>query len=89
MDLPSNRMSKPGRKPEGSFDTIPAPPVAIPARVAPCICPLCGKGQHPRVLRTFPEKNFAEVACTSCARKFQYLYSSVENPTPRVRFLKA
>ena len=84
MDTPVNRMNKPGRKPEGSYQVADAPVAIIDRKVLPCVCPLCGKAQAP-VVRS-PQETFAYVNCSSCARRFQYIYATRENPTPRVRF---
>lgn len=87
MDLPSNRMSKPGRKAEGSFDTSPAPPIALPRRVLPFICPKCGRAQSSTVVKTYPEKNHADVKCGACASNLTYTYATESSP-PLVRFWK-
>jgi len=87
MDTPSNRMLKPGRKPEGTQITVPAPPVAVPGRVAPFTCPHCGRRDHHQVRETFADKGYAAVICKACRANLQYMYATELNPVPRVRYV--
>lgn len=78
-----NRQAQPRAR---ATETQEAPPVAVPSRVMPCVCPLCGKAQAPRLLRTKPDRGEAHVECSACAGRFIYIYATAANPVPRVRF---
>jgi hypothetical protein len=83
MDNVKNRMVK-RELPE----LRPAPPVAVPGKVTPCVSPCCGKAGSPIVKQTNTERGFARVQCSSCGRIFNFYYATDENPTPMVRLTR-
>jgi len=78
MELPNNRMTKPGRKPEGSYQTVEATPIQVPGRVTPHTCPYCGKAQSPLVLRR--NDRYSDVESTCCKSKYQFHFKTPDGP---------
>jgi uncharacterized protein (DUF983 family) len=78
METPNNRMSKPGRKPEGSYQTEEAIPVQVPGRVTPHNCPYCGKGQSPLIMRRYDR--YSDVESTCCCSKYQFHFKTADIP---------
>jgi hypothetical protein len=85
INKPQNRMQQQvsTRK---EVEIVEAPPIALPGKVTPCVCPLCGKAQSPIVRHPYPDKGYARVYCGACAGIFHFIYATPEFPTPRVRF---
>lgn len=56
---------------------VEAQPVLLLDSVPPLVCPKCGRGMQPKVMRKRPNGE-RDCACTLCAREFVYT-------PPRVR----
>lgn len=72
-EIKNRAVGRPGK--ENPTLVIPAEIVQLPmgiGRVLPHVCPKCGKGQQPTVVRTFTEKGYYDVRCGSCAGVYQH-----------------
>jgi len=89
MDTPDNRIEHPPRRRGRGRPTkeevarrerMTAQPVVLTSRVPPQLCPHCGRGMQPRILRrgSVGGRPYADCACISCGKAFRYFFAEVE-----------
>ncbi len=77
QDNLQNRQGAPTKRiigrPANSPTPLPveAPPIMLPDTILPHICPLCGRGQTPTIVRKQPNSD-RYVRCNSCGKEYVY-----------------
>ena len=83
--IPQNRMAEPQARGRGRPSNsevsdrqpaVEAQMVVVPDNVLPCICPKCGRGMQPRVIRKRPD-GVRDCTCALCGKEFEYTPATI------------
>ena len=77
--LPTNRMAKGRGRPANASprpDAVEATPVVVPDYVPAMICPKCGRGQQPRVIRKHSDSR-RDCRCALCGGEYEFTPATI------------